>query len=312
MDVASNDGVTAAHGSAHVSLVTLGVQDVERSTRFYEAIGWQRSRASTAEVSFLRGGAVALALLGRDDLAAEAQTEPLALGPAPVALATNLASEAEVDAWIAMVRAAGGEVVAPASRAEWGGYSGYVSDPDGHLWEVAHNPGFPLTPDGRVALPDLPPDVVRIVSAGPSDAGELLTVQRAAYVTEAQSHEDPHLPPLRQTLDDLTAELREAVALKATIGVRTVGGVRARIEDRTAHIGRLTVAPDVQGHGIGRGLMAAIERRVGDSVDRYELFTGARSAANLRFYERLGYRPIRRERLPDGPTVVVLDKRRRG
>lgn len=139
----------------HVSLITLGVDDLDRATRFYEAWGWRRSSASVAgTVAFLRGGAVVLALFARDDLAAEAGVAPAAAGPGSVALAMNLADEGAVDASLDAAVAAGGRLTKPAERAVWGGYSGYVADPDGHLWEVAYNPGFPLLDDGRVQLPD--------------------------------------------------------------------------------------------------------------------------------------------------------------
>ncbi|MEX2503511.1 MAG: VOC family protein [Egicoccus sp.] len=143
--------------AAHVSLVTLGVSDLARAEAYYTALGWQRSDASVeGVVSFMRGGAVVLSLFGRDDLAEDAGLAGagLAAGPAAVALACNLPDEVAVDAAIATAAEAGGRVVKPAVRAEWGGYSGYVADPDGHLWEFAHNFGFPLHPDGSVRLPD--------------------------------------------------------------------------------------------------------------------------------------------------------------
>jgi catechol 2,3-dioxygenase-like lactoylglutathione lyase family enzyme len=140
----------------HVSLITLGVSDLDRATRFYEQVGWKRSAASVeGTVAFLRGGAVVLALFGRDDLAADAAVGvPSPRGFAAVALAANLDSPEAVDAAMAAAEAAGGRITKPATRQDWGGYSGYVSDPDGHLWEVAHNPGFRLLPDGQIRLPD--------------------------------------------------------------------------------------------------------------------------------------------------------------
>lgn len=144
-------------GAAHVSLVTLGVADLARAEAFYAALDWRRSEASVADaVTFMRGGGLVLSLFGRDDLAEDAGLSGggLAAGPAAVALACNLADEAAVDGAIAVAVEAGGRVSKPAVRTDWGGYSGYVTDPDGHLWEFAHNPGFPLQPDGSVRLPD--------------------------------------------------------------------------------------------------------------------------------------------------------------
>ena len=143
--------------TAHVSLITLGVADLARAEAFYVALGWRRSDASVdGVVSFMRGGAVVLGLWGREELAEDAGLGrgDFAAGPSPVALACNLPDEAAVDAALAAAEAAGGRVTRPAVRAEWGGYSGYAADPDGHLWEFAYNPGFPLQPDGSVRLPD--------------------------------------------------------------------------------------------------------------------------------------------------------------
>jgi catechol 2,3-dioxygenase-like lactoylglutathione lyase family enzyme len=140
---------------SYVSLVTLGVADLRRATAFYEALGWQRSPASVDDVvTFLRGsGGVALGLFGREDLAAEAGVPPAADTGRSVALAMNLPSAAEVVRVTEVAAAAGGRVTSAPRLADWGGTSAYVTDPDGHLWELAHNPGFPLAEDGSVDLP---------------------------------------------------------------------------------------------------------------------------------------------------------------
>lgn len=139
-----------------VSLITLGVEDVETAAAFYERLGWQRSAASVAgDVAFFTTttGTV-LALWGREELAADAGR------PAPptgafggVALAINCASREEVDAALAAAVAAGGTVTKPAIETEWGGYNGYVADPAGNAWELAHNPFWPLDDAHRVTLP---------------------------------------------------------------------------------------------------------------------------------------------------------------
>lgn len=140
---------------AHVSLITLGVEDLVVATRFYEAMGWRRSAASVdGTVTFLRGGATVLGLFGRADLAADAGIRPGPAGGASVALAMNVGDEATVDETLAAAVRAGGAITKRAERADWGGYSGYFTDGDGHLWEVAYNPGFELLPDGRLVLPD--------------------------------------------------------------------------------------------------------------------------------------------------------------
>ena len=141
---------------AHVSLITLGTDDLSRSTAFYEAIGWRLSSASVqGAVSFLEGGTVVLGLFDREGLAADAGVEADPAGAhGNVALAVNLPSEEEVDDLLRMAHAAGATITKPAQPTDWGGYSGYFRDPDGHLWEVAHNPHFPLGEEGRIELPD--------------------------------------------------------------------------------------------------------------------------------------------------------------
>lgn len=141
---------------AHVSIITLGVRDVERATRYYEALGWRRSSASVeGSISFLGGGTVVLGLFGRDDLAVDAA---VTFGGddqyAPIALAMNVGSPDAVDAALAEAQAAGGRITKPAEEADWGGYSGYVADLDGHLWEIAHNPFAPLLENGQMVMPD--------------------------------------------------------------------------------------------------------------------------------------------------------------
>ncbi len=140
---------------ARLSLITLGVDDVERSRAFYEALGWRASSASVAgEVVFFQLGGLALALYGREALSADAGgTAAMAAGSA-IALAHNVRERDEVDAVIAEFAAAGGTVLRPASEAEWGGRFGYVADPDGHVWEIAWNPHFGIASDGGLHLPD--------------------------------------------------------------------------------------------------------------------------------------------------------------
>ncbi len=143
---------------------------------------------------------------------------------------------------------------------------------------------------------------VDLVPLPPGAAGELLTLQRAAYVTEAQLYDDVRLPALVQTLD----ELAESTCLAAVAGSRLVGAVRTRERDGVLHVGRLTVAPDLHGHGIGTRLLLAAEQVT--RLPRAALFTGARSAANLRLYRRHGYIEITREQVRPGLELVHLAK----
>jgi uncharacterized protein len=135
-----------------LSLITLGVADVARARRFYEALGFKAGRASQESVAFLPAGGVVLALWGRGDLAADAGVDDSKPGFAGAALAHNARSEADVDKALAEAVAAGAKLIKPAAKTSYGGYAGYFADPDGHLWEVAHNPHFALDADGRVVL----------------------------------------------------------------------------------------------------------------------------------------------------------------
>ena len=138
---------------ARVSLVTLGVRDVEEAARFYERLGWARSSASQPGIAFFQAGNAAVALWGREALAEDAGQPAAGEGFRGVALAVNVPRREDVDAALAAAGRAGARVVKPAADAAWGGRSGYFADPDGHLWEVAWNPFFPLGEDGRVRLP---------------------------------------------------------------------------------------------------------------------------------------------------------------
>jgi uncharacterized protein len=143
---------------SHISLVTLGVSDVPRAARFYEALGFQRKvrAAPESKVAFFDAGTLALSLYAVSGLAQDAGFPPDTAPPAfrGSSLAWNCESEAEVDAVMALALKAGATELVPAKKAVWGGYHGHFADPDGHIWEVAHNPQFPLSDDGRPTLPD--------------------------------------------------------------------------------------------------------------------------------------------------------------
>ncbi|WP_310741751.1 MULTISPECIES: GNAT family N-acetyltransferase [unclassified Microbispora] len=150
--------------------------------------------------------------------------------------------------------------------------------------------------------------MVEITRALPEDAGEILTLQRAAYVTEAQLYGDPFIGPLVESLDQVRTVIGTAVVLKATDGGRVVGAVRGKISGSTCLVGRLVVAPDRQGQGIGTALLAAMHEAVPEAA-AFDLFTGHLSEGNLRLYRRLGYRETQRERVQDHLTLVHLRRR---
>lgn len=138
-----------------LSIVTLGVTDMAASRVFYERLGWQASAQSNENVTFFQAGSVIFGLYGHAALAEDATTKDAGI-PAfrGVSLAYNSRDKADVDAVLEEAKAAGAEIIKEAEEVFWGGYSGYFADPDGHLWEVAYNPFFPIAEDGSISLPD--------------------------------------------------------------------------------------------------------------------------------------------------------------
>jgi uncharacterized protein len=133
-----------------VSLVTLGVADVARARAFYEALGWE-GETPDDDVIFFQAGGMVIALWSRAKLAADSAV-PDGGGWGGLTLAHNVRSPAEVDAVLAEAEAAGATIGRPGTPTEWGGYSGAFIDPDGHPWEVAHNPGWTIRDDGSTHL----------------------------------------------------------------------------------------------------------------------------------------------------------------
>jgi catechol 2,3-dioxygenase-like lactoylglutathione lyase family enzyme len=137
-----------------ITLITLGVRDLEKSTAFFERLGWRRSVSQVEGISFFQCGCIAVSLFPRSELAEDAGVSPDGDGFGGFAIAYNTRSKEDVDAVLADAQSAGAVIVKPAEEASWGGYSGYFRDLDGHLWEVAWNPGFPLDDRGAIQLPD--------------------------------------------------------------------------------------------------------------------------------------------------------------
>jgi len=147
-----------------------------------------------------------------------------------------------------------------------------------------------------------------ISRANLEDLAEILALQRLAFRSEAELVSDFTIQPLRQTLDEMTAEYRESVILKAEWAGRIVGSIRARATAGTARISKLMVHPDHQGRGLGSRLLAAIEAEF--PGHRLELFTSNLSAGNLRLYEAKGYRRFRQEATSRGFALVFMEKHR--
>jgi uncharacterized protein len=136
-----------------ISLVTLGVGDLPRARTFYERLGWRGQEAQ--ETVFFQAGGLALVLWSRAALAADSGLDDRGTdGFGGVALAHNVRSRAEVDQVLEDAAAAGATITRPAAETFYGGYAGCFTDPDGHVWEIAHNPGFSLSPDGALTLPE--------------------------------------------------------------------------------------------------------------------------------------------------------------
>ena len=153
------------------------------------------------------------------------------------------------------------------------------------------------------------PHAVTITIAGRDDAAAILELQRLVYQSEGELYQDWSIPPLTESLQDLLLEFDRQIFLKAIDGgsQRTVGSVRAGIQDGLCTIGRLIVHPHFQSRGIGRALMLQIEHHFA-RARCFELFTGHRSSRNLGLYQRLGYVPFREQRLSDKVTVIFLEK----
>jgi hypothetical protein len=134
-----------------VSLITLGVRDLDRAREFYERLGWTTGAMPADDVVFFQAGGMILGLWGRDNLAEDSGVEDSG-GWGGVALAYNARSPEEVDAVLAEARAAGARIPREGAKTFWGGYSGMFIDPEGHPWEVAHNPGWTIHEDGSVTL----------------------------------------------------------------------------------------------------------------------------------------------------------------
>jgi phosphoribosylanthranilate isomerase len=147
----------------------------------------------------------------------------------------------------------------------------------------------------------------RIEPAERGDAADILALQKTAFRSEAELYQDFSIPPLTQTLEDLESEFDAKRFLKAVSDGRIIGSVCAGMRNGTCHIGRLIVLPDRQNRGIGTRLLRAIEAEF-PQAERYELFTGERSARNLHLYCKHGYREFRREPMNERFAVIFLEK----
>lgn len=148
---------------------------------------------------------------------------------------------------------------------------------------------------------------MQIEPATLNDAHDILLLQREAYESEAKTYNDPEIPPLTETLTQLKALFSNHTFLIATIDGRIVGSVRACIHNGSCHIGRLIVSPQHQNRGIGTQLLAAIEQQY-TKCRRFELFTGVKSAKNIRLYEKAGYKAFKTEAVSNKLSLICFEK----
>jgi tRNA (guanine37-N1)-methyltransferase len=154
-------------------------------------------------------------------------------------------------------------------------------------------------------------DAVQVLPATADDAGEIHTLQLAAYVSEAKAYDDLSIPPMQEALEGSVERVSAGGVWKAVAGTRIVGAIHVAVDGSVARIGRLMVAPDWQGKGVGTKLLRVAEQTAPAGVTQYELFTGAESEGNLRFYRKAGYREVRTESHTAKVDLVLLAKRRR-
>ena len=140
------------------------------------------------------------------------------------------------------------------------------------------------------------------------DAEEILALQKLSYRSEAEIYNDFNIPPLVQTLENILKDLEDQFFLKAMIGERIIGSVRAYAQGTTCYIGRLIVQPDFQNRGIGKKLMYEIEK-IFNHCKRFELFTGDKSERNLYLYQKLGYQIYKKAKITDLTAIVYLEKK---
>ena len=148
---------------------------------------------------------------------------------------------------------------------------------------------------------------INISKATLADLKPILRLQKECYQTEAEIYHDYNIPPMRQDLKSLEEEFSQVTILKAEVRGELVGSVRGYIDNETAHIGKLIVAPYFQNRGIGRLLIEAIESTL-TGCQQFELFTGSLSSKNLHLYSKLGYQEFRRQPVSDSLTMIFLRK----
>ena len=148
---------------------------------------------------------------------------------------------------------------------------------------------------------------IKLIQAKLQDLEEILALQKIAYRSEAEIHDDFSIPPLHQTLSEIREEFQHQLFLKVVDQGKIIGSVRAYEKNETSFIGKLIVDPLFQNQGIGTKLLFEIEKRF-EHVKRFELFTGYKSKKNLYLYNKLGYKEFKKDKVSDTLTLVFLEK----
>jgi ribosomal protein S18 acetylase RimI-like enzyme len=148
---------------------------------------------------------------------------------------------------------------------------------------------------------------VIIERAALEDAKEILDLQKLAYQSEAEIYDDHTIPPLTQTLGEIRNDFQRQIFLKASMGGKIIGSVRAFLKEETCFIGRLIVHPDFQNQGIGIKLMSEVERDLSEAR-RFELFTGQKSERNIHLYQKLGYHVFKTEAVTKDLQLLYMEK----
>jgi GNAT superfamily N-acetyltransferase len=148
---------------------------------------------------------------------------------------------------------------------------------------------------------------MKITLANIEDAAQILSIQKLAYQSEAAIYQDYSIPPLTQTIEEIKREFDNQLFLKAVYGTDIIGSVRAYSDSYSCFVGRLVVHPKWRRKGVGTKLMKAIETYF-TNVQRYELFTGIKSEANIRLYKRLGYKPFKEQVVNESVSLIYMEK----
>lgn len=266
-----------------VTLVTLGVADLYRARVFYSSLGWKPA-VETDGVSFYQMNGQALGLFGLTDLAADQGRPEAALGTGAVTLAQNFATPAEVDSAYFSAILAGATPLKPPEKVFWGGYSGYFSDPDGHVWELAHNPFWPLRADGSLTLPG-GIEAVAEMDLSSGDEAQIVALLARAFDTDFGGRS------YHKTRHHLRLVIRESGTIIAHVALQframRLGGRPGGRLVTVAGLAEVATDPGHRGKGHAAALLQRAIRRARAARADYMLLFG-----NARLYGAAGFRTV--------------------